>query len=158
MIPNFEPDLILPRLASLVRPGDLLLLSANLAPGDDYRKGVRQILPLYDNELTRDWLMSFLTDLGIEKRDGQIRFTIQGGAGDSELERVAAYYTFEAACELEVDREKFAFRPGGSILLFFSYRHTPRLMRDLLGKHRLQVLDEWITRSQEEGVFLVTRS
>src|SRR5262249_45414767 len=36
MIPNFEPELILPRLANLVRGQDLLLFSANLAPGPDY--------------------------------------------------------------------------------------------------------------------------
>src|ERR1044071_6763211 len=32
MIPNFEPPDILPKLASLVRPKDFLLFSANLAP------------------------------------------------------------------------------------------------------------------------------
>ncbi len=32
MIPNFEPEVIMPRLAALLRPGDLLLFSANLAP------------------------------------------------------------------------------------------------------------------------------
>ena len=30
MIPNFEPEQILPKLASLVRPKDFLLFSANL--------------------------------------------------------------------------------------------------------------------------------
>src|SRR5262245_8966055 len=54
MNPNFEPDTILPRLAELLRPNDLLLFSANLAPGPDYRRGVERIQPLYDNDLTRD--------------------------------------------------------------------------------------------------------
>jgi len=76
MIPNFEPQLILPRLAALVRPADHLLFSANLAPGSDYAAGVRQVLPLYDNALTRDWLMTFLTDLGVERDDGELRFSI----------------------------------------------------------------------------------
>ena len=60
MIPNFEPQEILPKLASLIRPEDFLLFSANLAPGDDYAAGVKKILPQYDNVLTRDWLMTFL--------------------------------------------------------------------------------------------------
>src|ERR1035437_2995444 len=51
MIPNFEPEVILPRLAGLVRPEDYLLISANLAPGADYAAGVQRILPLYDNAL-----------------------------------------------------------------------------------------------------------
>src|SRR5579859_3381831 len=43
MIPNFEQQLILPRLATLLRPGDHLLFSANLAPGSDYAAGVKRI-------------------------------------------------------------------------------------------------------------------
>ena len=66
MIPNFEPQVILPRLAGMIRPEDYLLLSANLAPGADYAAGVQRILPLYDNTLTREWLMTFLLDLGVE--------------------------------------------------------------------------------------------
>ena len=49
MIPNFEPEEILPRLASLIRPKDLLLFSANLAPGNNYSAGMKKILPQYDN-------------------------------------------------------------------------------------------------------------
>ena len=65
MIPNFELELILPKLASLVRDGDLLPFSANLAPGLDYAAGMKRILPQYDNPLTRDWLLTFLLDLGV---------------------------------------------------------------------------------------------
>src|ERR1043166_4225004 len=51
MIPNFEPGAILPKLASLVRRGDFLLFSANLAPGNDLARGMKKILPQYDNRL-----------------------------------------------------------------------------------------------------------
>ena len=68
MIPNFEPQVILPKLASLVRPADFLLFSANLAPGKNYAAGMKKILPQYDNAPTRDWLMTFLLDLGVEAR------------------------------------------------------------------------------------------
>ena len=77
MIPNFEPQEILPKLASLIRPKDFLLFSANLAPGADYAAGMKKILPQYDNALTRDWLMTFLLDLGVERRDGELRFAIE---------------------------------------------------------------------------------
>ena len=77
MIPNFEPQIILPKLASLVRPKDFLLFSANLAPGNNYAAGVKKILPQYDNPLTRDWLMTFLLDLGVERNDGKLRFKIE---------------------------------------------------------------------------------
>jgi uncharacterized SAM-dependent methyltransferase len=77
MIPNFEPQIILPKLASLVRPKDFLLFSANLAPGQNYAAGVKKVLPQYDNPLTRDWLMTFLLDLGVERNDGKLHFKIE---------------------------------------------------------------------------------
>ncbi len=154
MIPNFEPQLILPRLAGLLRPTDYLLFSANLAPGPDYAAGVQRILPLYDNELTRDWLMTFLFDLGVEQGDGALRFTIEDDPAGSGLKRVAAYFHFGRVRRLKVDEELFEFREGEAVRLFFSYRHTPGRVSELLGRQGLKVLDQWITKSGEEGVFL----
>ena len=158
MIPNFEPGVILPRLAGLVRPGDYLLFSANLAPGTDYAAGVRHILPLYDNPPTRDWLMTFLLDLGVAANDGELDFTIEDDPGGSGLKRVTAWFRFARPREIMVDAERFQFAAGEAIRLFFSWRHTSALVRALLGQHGLQVLDQWITKSGEEGVFLVSRA
>ncbi len=77
MIPNFEPEEILPKLSEAVRAGDWLLFSSNLAPGEDYRAGVERITPLYDNELTREWLIQFLLDAGVERSHGEIHFAIE---------------------------------------------------------------------------------
>jgi uncharacterized SAM-dependent methyltransferase len=157
MIPNFEPQVILPRLARLVRPSDYLLFSANLAPGPDYAAGVQRILPLYDNELTRDWLMTFLLDLGLERSDGELRFSIEEDPAGSGLKRVAAYFHFFRPRRIEVEHDGFEFRAGEAIRLFFSYRHTAERARVLLAEHGLKVLEQWITKSQEEGVFLCQR-
>ena len=156
MVPNFEPKVILPRLAGMLRPGDILLCSANLAPGPDYATGVQGILPLYDNALTREWLMMFLLDLGVEASDGELEFVIEDDPAGSGLKRVAAYFRFVRAREIRVDEERFLFPAGDSIRLFFSWRHTPGLMRELLGEYGLKVSEEWITKSGEEGVFLVS--
>jgi uncharacterized SAM-dependent methyltransferase len=158
MIPNFEPQPILARLAGLLRPADYLLFSANLAPGTDYAAGVQRILPLYDNTLTRDWLMTFLLDFGVEANDGELRYAIEDDPGGSGLKRVAACFRFVRPCEVQVDEERFRFPAGESIRLFFSWRHTPALVRRLLGQRGLKVLDQWITKSEEEGVFLVSRA
>jgi L-histidine N-alpha-methyltransferase len=155
MIPNFEPAIILPRLAALVRPGDLLLFSANLAPGPDYAAGVQRVLPLYDNDLTRDWLLTFLFDLGVERSDGHLRFTIEGDPTGSGLKRIAAYFHFERSRQLRLEEQRFDFLAGDAIRLFFSYRHTPEKVRQLLHEQGLEVLGQWITSSGEEGVFLV---
>jgi uncharacterized SAM-dependent methyltransferase len=157
MIPNFEPHVILPLLAGLVRPEDCLLFSANLAPGADYAAGVQQILPLYDNALTRDWLMMFLLDLGVQADDGELRFAIEDDPAGSGLKRVTASFWFVRPREIQVDAQRFEFPADDSIRLFFSWRHTPALVRSLLAEHGLSVLDQWITKSGEEGVFLVSR-
>jgi uncharacterized SAM-dependent methyltransferase len=154
MIPNFEPQIILPRLAALLRPADYLLLSANLAPGPDYAAGVQLVLPLYDNDLTREWLLTFLLDLGVERTDGALDFAMEDSGG---LRRIVADFKFTASRQISIDRETFAFRAGDTIRLFFSWRHTPELVRTLLAAHGMNVLDQWITKSGEEGVFLVRR-
>jgi hypothetical protein len=155
MIPNFEPDEILPELAALVRKNDFLLFSANLAPGKDYAAGVKKILPQYDNELTHDWLLTFLLDLGIERSDGELRFSIEDGA--LKLKRVIAKFHFSRAREIIVHGEKFKFRRSDSIQVFFSYRYTPERVEKNLARHGLKVQTQWLAPSGEEGVFLCRR-
>jgi SAM-dependent methyltransferase len=158
MLPNFEPNQILHQLAGILRPNDLLLLSANLAPGEDYSAGMKHIFPQYDNALTRDWLFSFLLDLGIKQSDGELQFKIEDGPGPEGLKRVAAYFQFRLPCSIHVDSEVFGFQTGESFRLFFSYRYTPASLVVFLGPYGLEVREQWLTRSQEEGVFLVSKA
>jgi len=154
MIPNFEPQTILPKLASLLRPKDFLLFSANLAPGKNYAAGVKKILPQYDNKLTRDWLMAFLLELGMERNDGELRFTIEP---NQNLKRIEVNFHFKRSCEVRLDSERIKFRAREKVRLFFSYRYTPQLVKTTLAKYGLKVLDGWIVKSGEEGVFLCQR-
>jgi len=158
MIPNFEPQDILPKLSGMIRRDDFLLFSANLAPGKDYSEGVRKILPLYDNELTRDWLQAFLVDLGVEKNCGTIKFSIETTGRGQRLKRVEANFHFEKRARIEVAEEIFDFRRGDKLRLFFSYRYTPDRLRLQFGWHGIVVLDQWITDSDEEGIFLCQKS
>ena len=156
MIPNFEPRQILPKLATLLHAKDYLLFSANLAPGKNYAVGMKNILPQYDNPLTRDWLTAFLFDLGVDQRDGQLRFTFETcGLG---LQRVVARFHFVRARQIKVSGQDFFFARGEAIRLFFSYRYTPALAAKLLARHGLEVCRQWITVSGEEGVFLCRRN
>jgi L-histidine N-alpha-methyltransferase len=155
MIPNSEPQVILPKLASLVGTKDTLLFSANLAPGKDYTAGVKRILPQYDNVPTRDWLMTFLLDLGIEKQDGELKFEIETKGG---LERVVANFRFKRARRVGIEDKSFPFKPDETIRLFFSYRYTPGRVRQSLSHHKLNIREQWVTQSGEEGVFLCGKS
>jgi uncharacterized SAM-dependent methyltransferase len=156
MLPNFDQSEVLPALSSLLNPDDALLFSANLSPGDDYEAGVRAVLPQYDNEPTRDWLMAFLFDLGFERGDGSLQFSIGRNCGD-ELLRLEANFRAQFRREIAVENELFAFEPGESIRLFFSYRHTPEIIRRLIGRHGLELEDQWLNDTGEEGVFLARK-
>ncbi|PYL00202.1 MAG: hypothetical protein DME19_05905 [Verrucomicrobia bacterium] len=158
MLPNFEPKIILPRLAALLRAKDRLLLSANLVPDDDYATGVQGILPQYDNALTRDWLMTFLMDLGIDETDGELRFGVEECPQGTGLKRVVAEFHFTELRRIQVTNEPVEFRRDDTVRLFFSYRHTPNRVRELLRQYEMKPLDQWITPSEEEGVFLCRRS
>ncbi|MGN6641368.1 MAG: L-histidine N(alpha)-methyltransferase [Verrucomicrobiota bacterium] len=157
MIPNFEPGMILPKLASLVPRGSLLLFSANLAPSPDYHQGIQRILPQYDNPLTQEWLMTFLLDLGIEMDDGELRFQIQQDPAGTGLKRVEANFHFTRDCQVHVGVESFQFRAGESVRLFFSYRYTPALLENQLKLVGFEMAGQWISKSEEEGVFLLGR-
>ena len=155
MIPNFEPEEILPKLSAFMRREDRLLFSANLAPDVDYSAGLKRILPQYDNELTRDWLSAFLFERGVDPRDGVVRFTIE--FSPSGVGKVVARFLFERARRIEVMGQAFEFCAGESVQLFFSYRYTPELVRRVLAAHGIRVEDQWITPTEEEGVFLCSR-
>ncbi len=158
MIPNFEPDQILPLLGALLRPEDTLLFSANLAPGPDYAAGVQQILPLYDNALTREWLWLFLSDLGFSEADGRMEFTIEGDESGFGLLRVVARFHLKRDRMVSLGSERIDFRSGENLRVFFSYRHTPETLRDVLSRFGLQVANAWTSTSREEGVFWVRKT
>jgi L-histidine N-alpha-methyltransferase len=151
-VPNFEPDSVFPRLASLLRKNDSLLLSANLAPGDDYESGLRRILPQYDNQATRNWLGTFLFDLGFPEKSGQWKTVLEKARG--ALQRVAIYFVIAKPVSVCVADKEFRFRAGEKIRLFFSYRYSPGMLEKTLDQHGLQLSDNWISNTREEGVFL----
>jgi L-histidine N-alpha-methyltransferase len=154
MLPNFEPAEALNPLSTSLRPGDGLLISANLAAGEDYAAGVQKILPLYDNEQTRRWLATTLLDAGLDVSPHEIDFSIEPAHG---LLRVEANYRFRKVQTTRIDREEISYAPGDEFRLFFSYRHTPERLRTLLRQFEIDISQQWITGSGEEGVFLCHR-
>ncbi len=152
MLPNFEPGVIFPTLAASIAPGDYLLLSANLSPGPDYLEGMKKILPLYDNDLTRRWLATVLLDAGLQLNPCDLEFGAATAA--PPLARVEAGYRFRDTQTLRLDNETFTYKEGDWFQLFYSYRHTAQLLCDLLAAHHLEMTRQWITPSEEEGIFL----
>ena len=152
IVPNFEPGPLLSRVARVLRKNDRLLLSANLAPGNDYAAGAHAVLPQYDNGLTRDWLKTFLLDLGFEDADGELTFAVEEDA--QNLWRIAAHFELRQDRSVQVYDEAISFRAGQRIRVFFSYRHTPDTLRARLAEHGLGIFQQWLSEGPEEGVFL----
>jgi L-histidine Nalpha-methyltransferase len=153
MLPNFEPRAILPRITRLLRGGDWLLFSANLAPENDYRAGVEKVFPQYANSLTDDWLLAFLKDFGVDESDGKIEWQIEG----TDLLRICAEFRFQKNASVECEGKTFKFLPTEKIRLFFSYRYAAETLHPIFHEHGLRIEGQWITPSQEEGVFVARR-
>ncbi len=161
MIPNFTPATILPILNQFLSPGDLLLFSANLTPGDDYALGMKSVLPQYNNTETRTWLMSVLHDAGISNRDGDITVTIDSDTAqqpDITLKKITAYFTVRQSVRLTINGQVIHWQPKERVQLFFSYRYTTPLVRTYLNKYGIEVLDNWEFNNQEEGLYLCRKT
>lgn len=153
MIPNFSPDEILPILNNFLAQGDLLLFSANLAPGNDYLTGVQKVFPQYNNELTKEWLITVLLDAGVERKDGNIKFTIEDDK-NSQFKRIAAYFELENDVSFRLEDRLIEWKNGEKVRLFFSYRYTSSMIQKVLKSYGINVVAYWEDANQEEGVYL----
>jgi len=157
MMPNFLPGEVLPQLAGLLDEGDVLLVSANLAPGSDYAAGVQQVLPLYDNALTAEWLFSVLADLGVARADGRMAFQVVPCPQHSGLLRIEGNFTFARESSVWHAGQEHRFLAGEQFGLFYSYRHTPAQVQKLFAAEGLALRGQWLNAAADEGVFLLQR-
>lgn len=157
MLPNLEPDSVMPSIAGSLRPGETLMVSANLVPGGDPDSGMNRVLPQYDNALTREWLLGFLLDLGVDRDDGELFIGISDQKESEGRRRIVADFRFRRQRILELPGETFRFEEGDEIRLFHSWRYTAAAVRAMLPKQGFVVDAEWIANSGEEGVFCCRR-
>lgn len=156
VVPNFVPDEIVPSLAELLRPGDRLLCSVNLAPVE--RAAVeRTILPQYDNEETRTWLLAFLEQSGVRGEDGELTFALRHHAGPPGHWRVEGRWRFFRRAGLEFRQRRFEFSPGDEIGMFLSCRHELTGFKSYLAAAALETAEYWTTPDGEEAVLLCRR-
>jgi uncharacterized SAM-dependent methyltransferase len=157
MVPNLEPSVVVETLDRLVRGNDLLLLSANLV-SDESDAAIQEILPQYDNQETRAWLLGFLRESGLAEDDYDFSFRIVGDPEWPRLRRVEASAVFPREARAEVLGESMVFPAGFTLRVFFSYRYTKEQLEGLLSPIGLRVVRSWLAGNQEEGVFLCRRT
>jgi uncharacterized SAM-dependent methyltransferase len=157
MLPNMDPAIVGPRLAALLRPGDLLLLSANLASGTDYTAGAQAVLPLYENSETRAWLALALEDLGLSPMDSEWRFEIAASKALEGLLGIEVSLVFETAKRVAVGDEVIELPAGEPLRILRSNRYTVEMVQAFLAIHGIEILDRAISGNGQEGVFLARK-
>ena len=156
MLPNFAYQTFLPYLSSLMRPGDMLLLSANLSPGL-YADAVARILPQYDNPLAHAWYTGLLDSLGFGASQIQLAVHTHCLRADGHIWQIRAEATVQHPMRLTVYDATFTYTAGETIEVFFSNRFTPQVMPEVLASAGLALLQTWLFDSQEEAIYLCTR-
>ncbi|MGE3536032.1 MAG: L-histidine N(alpha)-methyltransferase [Candidatus Tectimicrobiota bacterium] len=157
MLPNFDYQTFLPYVQSLLRPGDLLLLSANLSPGL-YDEAVRRIVPQYDNPHAHTWYSGLLDSLGFPADQTALSVRPQRLRDDGHIWQIRVEARLQQACDLTVYGERFVFTPADTLEVFFSNRFTPQVMPEVLAAAQLQILHTWLFDSQEEAIYLCARA
>ena len=156
MLPNFAYRTFLPYIRSLLRPGDMLLLSANLSPGL-YADAVARILPQYDNPLARAWYAGLLDSLGFTAAQLQLTVSSHLLQPDGHIWQIRAEAAIQHQMQLTVYNEIFNYTPGESLEVFFSTRFTPQVMPQVLTDAGLILVQTWLFDSQEEAIYLCSR-
>lgn len=157
MLPNLDPAPILKKIAAWSRPGDLLIVSANLAPGPDYEAGCLQILPQYANAETEAWLGLIFEQVGINRRDIRMDFRIEPVPGNPQLRRVVVRAFALRNLMIHLLEDTIPWGEGESFEVFSSNRFTPSLLETLVTECGWAKLTHAIIPSGEEGVWLMKR-
>ena len=131
---------------SLLEPGDVLMVSANLLP--DAPDAREHVMAQYDNPPTRAWLTAVLEDIGL------------GGAGDIAMrwhdapDALAIIGEVTPARPLMADVQGVAMTmaAGRPIRVLESFRHDPPGLEALMAGAGLRDVVACISPSGEEGV------
>ena len=142
VLPNLDPLPLLRCLAKNMAPNDLLLFSANLAPGKDGRRGALRVVPQYDNPVTHKWLQGVAFRTRPRLSPGSIRFGVYPDTTQSSLSRIEA---------------RWVVGNKATHTLFSSRRPTLSQVESWIQNSGLTRIHQWIEPKGEEGVWLTTR-
>ena len=152
ILPNFNPQMLSELLLDILQSDDLLLLSANLAPGNNYVKAVDRIMAQYENSITCEWLLGALGEINTPLSEGRLVFRqrkISGG-----LRKIEAQWYFEHPYTFEFGGHHFTFKSADKLEVFYSIRHTVQKVREWIESLGLTPLKYRLSDLGEEAVFL----
>ncbi|MCE0496669.1 MAG: L-histidine N(alpha)-methyltransferase [Methylacidiphilales bacterium] len=157
LFPNFLPPVITRLFRAVLRPGDLLLASAHLAPvtdgiGHDIPAAMNAVLPQYDNPETLIWLSAALEEAGLENLVEPPEMKI-GQIG--KIPAFIASARWKSAAPFEQWGRRFTPRPDEPLRVFYSLRYTPALFENLLKREGFAVERLALTACRQEAIWCI---
>ena len=143
LVPNMTPSEVKQLFQSVLRPGDVLLASAHLAPAksaSELADAMESILPQYNNPETLAWLAAGLEEWGIKEQLEKPEMKI------GEQEGVPAF--------LATARWKSG---EGALQLFHSLRYTPESFEGVFREAGFELELLALTACREEGIWSIRR-
>ena len=159
MLPNMPVATAWSLLRFWTKPGDLVLVSANLASQTEIGSGLPGILPQYDNLETREWVGAFFDLHGIfgvakELACGVETVSVLG----AELARIQFHWTPTEDRSIRLPgMASVEWEAGRRITAFQSLRLTPAAVESLGTTADLSLRFHQVDPSGQEGVFLFER-
>ena len=141
VLPNLNPLPLLRSIRRLMKKDDLLLFSANLAPGQSSHTGALRILPQYDNRPTRNWLEAAILRYRPKLPKGHLEFGVFPDPKQKTLARIEARW--------------ISLRKIHTV--FSSRRPTSSQVEAWIRSAHMRKLERYIDSLGEEGLWLVTR-
>ena len=141
VLPNLNPLPLLRSIRRFMRKDDLLLFSANLAPGQSSHTGALRILPQYDNRPTRKWLEAAILRHRPKLPKGHLEFGVFSDPKQKTLARIEARW----------------ISPRKIHTVFSSRRPTSSQVEAWIRSAHMRKLERYLDSLGEEGVWLVTR-
>ncbi|MBI3992819.1 MAG: L-histidine N(alpha)-methyltransferase [Candidatus Lambdaproteobacteria bacterium] len=157
LLPNFEPAPLLAWLAGLLRPGDGLLLAANLSPGG-HAADAERIVAQYDNPHALRWYTLLLEHVGLPREAARLRVTTAPLRDDGGAWCIEAHAVLRGALEPTLAGQTLHLAPGERWRLFYSNRFTAQALAAALDAAHLALRRHWLHADGEEGIFLCERA
>ena len=142
VLPNLNPLPLLRSIRRLMKKDDLLLFSANLAPGQSSHTGALRILPQYDNRPTRNWLEAAILRYRPKLPKGHLEFGVFPDPKQKTLARIEARW--------------ISLRKIHTV--FSSRRPTSSQVEAWIRSAHMRKLERYLDSLGEEGLWLVTRN
>jgi hypothetical protein len=155
LVPNLAPSVVTRLFKAILRPEDILLASAHLAPvGEDMDlpEAMRSVLPQYDNPETLAWLTAALEHWDLKDLVDATEMNI------GEIEGVPAFVAtthWKSSEPFERWGHRFSPKIEKPLQLFHSLRYTPSLFEGLLRSEGFNVELLAITSCREEAIWAI---